>query len=47
MFITGCDSNLDSIYTTEESVNVSPEPGTRSVDSNQLDYYWYQGKKYS
>lgn len=45
MFITGCDTNLDSIYTTEESINVNSEPKTRSVDSGQLDYYWYQGKK--
>lgn len=45
MFTTGCDSNLDSIYTTEESINVSSEPETRSVDSGQLDYYWYQGEK--
>ncbi|MDE6647417.1 MAG: S8 family serine peptidase, partial [Prevotella sp.] len=45
MFITGCDTNLDSIYTTEESINVNSEPEIRSVDSGQLDYYWYQGKK--
>lgn len=44
-FITGCDTNLDSIYTTEESINVNSEPEIRSVDSGQLDYYWYQGKK--
>lgn len=38
MFITGCNSNLDGIY-------ISSESETRSVDSSQLDYYWYQGKK--
>ncbi len=45
MFTTGCDSDLDSIYTTRESINVSIEPETRSVDSDQFDYYWYQGEK--
>lgn len=45
MFTTGCDSNLDSVYTTEESAKVSQKLATYSVDSNQFDYYWYQGEK--
>lgn len=45
MFTTGCDSNFDSIYTTEEINNVGLGQDTCSVISDQLDYYWYQGEK--
>lgn len=44
IFITGCNSNLNN-NTTEENISVNSEPETHSVDSAQLDYYWYQGKK--
>lgn len=45
MFTTGCDSNFDRIYTTEEINNVGLGQDTCSVISDQLDYYWYQGEK--
>lgn len=41
MLTTGCDGN----YTAEESNNVGLGQDTRSINSEQLDYYWYQGEK--
>ena len=45
MLTTGCDSSFDGINTTTESVDASKSLETRATDSNQLNYYWYQGKK--
>lgn len=45
MLTTGCDSSFDGINTTRESVDASKRLETRATDSNQLNYYWYQGKK--
>ncbi len=45
MLTTSCDSSFDGINTTTESVDASKRLETRAIDSNQLNYYWYQGKK--
>ena len=45
LFITGCNSNLDSAYTSDESIKASQESTLNFVDSDLFDYYWYQGKK--
>lgn len=41
MLTTGCDSN----YMVEESNNIGLGQDTRSMISEQFDYYWYQGEK--
>ena len=45
LFITGCNSNLDSAYTSDESIKARQESTLNFVDSDLFDYYWYQGKK--